>query len=114
MVDVNPNASSLQAQLQAQLQGSSNRAPKSGVNLTPTPQDIISERVDARQSEANRQAPLQRSERSNDLSTSEDLTDAQNRVTEFDANRREAPVGRLSAQSGQRDVPLGQVIDIRV
>ncbi len=114
MVDVNPNASSLQAQLQAQLQGSGNRASKSGLNLTPTPQDIIKDRVDARQSEANRQAPPQRSERSSNLSSYQDLADAQDKVSEFDANRREAPVGRLSAQSDQRDVPLGQVIDIRV
>jgi hypothetical protein len=116
MVDVNPSASGLQAQLQAQLQSGRNaRAAKNGLDLTPNPQTIINERIEARQSESDRQAPAQRSARSNDLSSSRDLEEAQTRVSEFDPNRREAPVGRLSLQSGaQRDVPLGQVIDIRV
>ncbi|NVJ98389.1 MAG: hypothetical protein HWE25_09565 [Alphaproteobacteria bacterium] len=117
MVDINPNASGLQAQLQAQLQGGRNaRASKNGLDLTPRPQDIIEERIKARQSESDRQAPTQESGRSNDLSSSRELEAAQSRVSELsNNNRREAPIGRLSTQeTARRDVPLGQIIDIRV
>ncbi|WP_286829108.1 MULTISPECIES: hypothetical protein [Kordiimonas] len=119
MVDINPNASGLQSQLQAQLQnGRGARAAANKLDLTPRPTDVIEERIKARQSEGNRQAPAQQSEKSNrnaDLSSSQELEAAQSRVGELGAGQREAPIGRLSTQANsQRDVPLGQIIDIRV
>lgn len=116
MVDINPNASGLQAQLQAQLQGGrGSRAAQNSVDLTPRPGDIIDERIKQRQSESDRQAPVQKSNRSSDLSDSRELRAAEERVTELSANRREAPVGRLSTQDAdRRNQPLGQIIDIRV
>lgn len=115
MVDINTNASGLQSRLQAQLQGSRGSRPStSGLDITPRPQDIIEDRIKARQSESDRQAPAQKSGRTNDLSSSRELEAAQGRVNEL-GNRREAPIGRLSAQAtAQRDVPLGQIIDIKV
>ncbi len=119
MVDINPNAAGLQSQLQAQLQnGRGTRAAANKVDLTPRPTDVIEERIRARQSEGNRQAPVQQSEKSNrnaDLSSAQELQAAQSRVGDLGTGQREAPIGRLSAQaSSQRDVPLGQIIDIRV
>lgn len=119
MVDINPNASGLQAQLQAQLQnGRGARSAQNKLDLTPRPTDVIEERIRARQSEGNRQALTQQSERSgntSNLSSSRELAAAQNRVSEFGSGQREAPVGRLSARDTvARDVPLGQIIDIRV
>lgn len=117
MVDINSNASGLRSQLQAQLQsGRGTGASRNGLDLTPRPQDVIEERIKARQSESDRQAPAQKSGRSNELSSSRELEAAQSRVSELESNnRREAPVGRLSAQeTSRRDVPLGQIIDIRV
>lgn len=120
MVDINPNATGLQSQLQAQLQnGRGARAAANKLDLTPRPTDVIEERIRARQSEGNRQAPAQQSEKSNrnaNLSSAQELEAAQSRVGDLSTSgQREAPVGRLSAQAGsQRDVPLGQIIDIRV
>ncbi|MFC4346436.1 hypothetical protein ACFO5Q_01080 [Kordiimonas lipolytica] len=119
MVDINPNASGLQSQLQAQLQsGRGQRAAVNKLDLTPRPTDVIEERIRARQSEGNRQAPAQQSEKSNrsgNLSSAQELEAAQSRVSDIGTGQREAPIGRLSEQlSSQRDVPLGQIIDIRV
>lgn len=119
MVDINTNASGLQSQLQAQLQnGRGTRAATNRLDLTPRPTDVIEERIKARQSEGNRQAPTQQSEKSGrgaNLSSTQELEAAQSRVSDIGTSQREAPIGRLSTQgASQRDVPLGQIIDIRV
>lgn len=122
MVDVNPNASALRAQLQAQLQ-----AGKSGVRARPvpsnvdqsqqTPKDVIDDRIKARQDDSgtNRQLPVKRSSRNDDLSSQQELDAAQERVNEVAGNSREAPIGRTSTlQNELRNQPLGQIVDIRV
>lgn len=105
----------MQAQLQSDTARRSIRAnPEQGRD----PADVVARRVDERigeRSEANRQAPAQRSSRSNDLSSSRELVAAEERVNQLNANNREAPIGRTSqlASSG-RNAPLGQIVDIRV
>lgn len=119
MVEINSGNSGLGAQLQAQLQaGRGKPAARSGVDLTPRATDVIREQLKGQpgiRSDADRQAPAQRSSRTSDLSSSRELQVAGEKVAQLNANNREAPVGRLSAQTGvQRDVPLGQIVDIRV
>ena len=119
MVEINSGSSGLQSQLQAQLQSNTGKkAAPSRVDLTPRATDVIREQLKGQpgvRSESDRQAPTQRSSRSNDLSSSRELQVASEKVASLNANNREAPVGRLSAQPGvQRDVPLGQIVDIRV
>jgi len=118
MVDVNPNASSLQARLQAQLQSTKTAGPRDkGVDLTPRPSDIIDERIKARGEEGgnNRRLPVKLSDRSNQLSSAKELAQAKARVNQVAANSREAPVGRTSTRENElRNQPLGQIIDIRV
>ena len=118
MVDVNPNASSLQAQLQAQLQA--NKAgirARGGANLTPRPQEMIEERLKARSDDrdASRQLPVKRSDTNNQLSSPQELDQAKARVSQVAGNNREAPNGRTSIRENElRNQPLGQIIDIRV
>ena len=119
MVEINSGNSGLQAQLQAQLQaGTGRKAARSGVDLTPRSTDVIRDQLKGQQgvrSEADRQAPAQKSSRLSELSTSRELQVAGEKVAQLNANNREAPVGRLSVQAGvQRDIPLGQIVDIRV
>lgn len=119
MVDVNPNASALQAQLQAQLQASKSgiRVGGNRTDLTPRPSDVIEERIKARGDERNdnRQLPVKQSNRSNDLSTPQELESAEKRINQVAANNREAPTGRTSARQNElRNQPLGQIVDIRV
>jgi len=119
MVEINSNASGLRSQLQAQLQSdTARRTGRVGDDQAQRPQDIVTRRVDERigeRSEANRQAPTQRSSRSNDLSSSGELVAAEERVNQLNANNREAPIGRTSQQaSSGRNIPLGQIVDIRV
>ncbi|TNE64660.1 MAG: hypothetical protein EP335_06785 [Alphaproteobacteria bacterium] len=110
MVDINTNASALQTRLQAQLQSKPGR---SSANLTPRPQDLINDRAEERSSSSKRLPALQ-SGNANTLSSQSELEEASARVADFGANRREAPIGRLSTQASQRNVPLGQIVDIRV
>jgi len=119
MVDVNPNASTIQAQLQAQLQAerSGARARVGGNEARETPQDVIQDRIRARQDDggANRQLPVKRTQRGDDLSSQAELDAAQSRVNQVAGNLREAPAGRTSINQNQaRNQPLGQIIDIRV
>jgi len=119
MVDINPNASPLQAQLQAQLQASRAGVRPSGKDLgaTPRPQDVIEERIKTRSDERqqDRQLPVKQSNRSNNLSSPQELDKAQARVRQEAANNREAPTGRTSTRQNElRSQPLGQIIDIRV
>ena len=119
MVEINSHASALQAQLQAQLQANSRRAVKTGTE-SQRPADVVSNRInereaESRRSEADRKAPVQKSSRGNELSSSRELVAAEERVVALNANNREAPVGRISTQANSgRNVPLGQIIDIRV
>lgn len=51
------------------------------------------------------------------LSSPEELNAAKTRAAEFSSTNREAPFGRISSNvnaNGQRNIPLGQIIDIRV
>ena len=119
MVEINSNASGLRSQLQAHLQSdTARRTERARDEKAQRPQDVVSKRVDERigdRSEANRQAPTQRSGRSNDLSSSRELVAAEERVNQLNANNREAPIGRTSQQaSSGRNIPLGQIVDIRV
>ena len=123
MVDVNPNASALQAQLQAQLQGGKSAvrtrpAPADTAQTQqPTPKDVVEDRIKARQDEGgdNRQLPVKRSTRSIDFSSRQELDAAEERVNKVAGNLREAPIGRTSTlQNELRNQPLGQIVDIRV
>jgi len=120
MVNINPNASSLQAQLQAQLQaGKTGVRPKSsGVETAPTPKKtIIDERIAARRDDSgsSRRLPVKQANHTSDLSTSQELSSAKERVRQVASNNREAPTGRTSTrQNDLRNQPLGQIIDIRV
>lgn len=122
MVDINPDASGLRAQLQAQLQANKagiNVAAKPSAPITPRPQDTIDERQKARGDEQNngRRIPLPNKGRGNDLSSPKELADAEDRVNQFTGNTglREAPTGRTSVRQNElRTQPLGQVVDIRV
>jgi uncharacterized membrane protein len=117
MVDVNPNASTVQAQLQAQLQAGKNNARPSDSNQAQRPKDVIEERIQARRDESgtSRQLPVKRSTRNVDLSSPQELDAAKARVSDVAGNNREAPVGRTSARQNElRSQPLGQIIDIRV
>ena len=119
MVEINSNAAGLQSRLQAQLQSNSGkRATQSAADLTPRPSDLIKEKLGERtreQAEVRQQAQSRRNDRADTLSTSRELAVAEEKVNQLNANNREAPVGRLSQQSGsQRNVPLGQIVDIRV
>jgi len=122
MVDINPDASGLRAQLQAQLQtnkASTTIAAKAPTQITPRPQDVVEERQKARGDDQNngRRIPLPTKGRGDDLSSPKELADAEDRVNQFTGNTslREAPTGRTSApQNELRNQPLGQIVDIRV
>lgn len=119
MVDINTSTSALQAQLQASQQGRvTGRAPAgaSQNSNANTPQNVISQRVDARQDlpAPDRRAPVRQSSSSNELSTSAEIEDASRRVADLTV-QREAPSGRLSnAPASERDQPLGQIVNILV
>jgi len=119
MVDINPNVSTLRAQLQAQLQATRTgvRAGQNGSETKPTPSDVIDERIKARGDERrdNRQLPVKKGDRSNQLSSASELDQAKARVSLVAGNNREAPTGRTSVRENElRNQPLGQIIDIRV
>lgn len=121
MVDVNPDAPQLQAQLQAQLRGNRERAAiaRGGSGTRPRPNDVIEERIRERQDQPERQtspAPSREDGRVADLSSSRELEAARARVTAATGGlTREAPVGRTSERENSlRNQPLGQIIDIRV
>ncbi len=119
MVDVNPKASGLQAQIQAQLQASKTgvRARTSEADASPKPKDIIEARIKARGDERRdvRQLPAKVSNRNTDLSSAQDLARAKARVVQVAGNNREAPTGRTSLRENElRNQPLGQIVDIRV
>jgi len=119
MVDINPNASTLQAQLQVQLQASKTglKPRASGVEEAPTPKTIIDDRIAARRDDggASRRLPVKQTDRSSELSTAQELNSAKERVRQVASNNREAPTGRISVQQNAlRDQPLGQIVDIRV
>lgn len=120
MVDINTSNAALQAQLQAGRQSSrlSARPPvnDSGANRTPSPQDVISKRVDARQNipTPDRRAPVRQTDSGNSLSTTSEIEDATRRAEEFSVSR-EAPTGRFSnAPESARPQPLGQIVNILV
>jgi hypothetical protein len=118
MVDVNPN-SSLQSQLQAQLQAKKLpiRPQEGDVGARLRPNDVVDERIKVRGDErrGNRQLPVKQSGRLSELSSARDLDRAKERVTQAAANNREAPAGRRSVRENElRNQPLGQIIDIRV
>jgi len=119
MVDINPNASTLQSQLQVQLQASKTgiKPRSSGVEQTPTQKTVIDERINARRDDsgASRRLPVKQTDRSNELSSPQELDSAKERVKAVASNNREAPTGRISArQNSLRNQPLGQIVDIRV
>lgn len=121
MVDINTSTSALQAQLQAsqQQQVRPNARPIGGAsaNSNASPQDVVSRRVEARQDipTPDRRAPAKQTSSSNQLSSSQEIEDAGQRVATLTGNTREAPVGRLSNNSGvERDQPLGQIVNILV
>ncbi len=119
MVDINTSVSALQAQLQANQQG---RGPvrafaAASENSTATPQNVISQRIDARQDipTPDRRAPVKQSATSNSLSSSDEIENAGRKVAEFTGGSREAPVGRFSnAPEEERGQPLGQIVNILV
>lgn len=121
MVDINTSASALQAQLQgsqqSRLSGKAPAGASQNSNASATPQDVIGQRVEARQDlpTPDRRAPVRQSGTSNQLSSSDDIEDASRRVADFTGNRREAPSGRLSnAPAETRNQPLGQIVNILV
>jgi hypothetical protein len=119
MVDINPNVSTIRAQLQAQLQASKTniRARTGGADASPNPADLIEERLKVRGDERrdNRQLPVKLSDRSNQLSSARELDQAKARAAKVAGNNREAPAGRTSIRENElRNQPLGQIIDIRV
>jgi len=119
MVDLNPNASSLQAQLQAQLQaGKTGVKPRTAVaDIRPQPKDTADARAKVRgdDNSGSRRLPVKQPGRLSELSSPRELDDAKARVTRVAGNNREAPIGRTSArQSELRNQPLGQIVDIRV
>ena len=120
MVDFNPKATALPAQLQAQVRGNrgTQAAGQSPVNARPRPQDIVDDRVKNRlaQETQNRQQLVKRDSRVDNLSSAQELEVARTRIDAVAGNsNREAPVGRISArQTALRNQPLGQIVDIRV
>jgi len=119
MVDINTNASTLRAQLQAQLQAdrSGIRARTGSTETRPRSVDVLDERIKARGDENrnNRQLPVKQGDRSNQLSSAQELDQAKARVVKVAGNNREAPAGRTSVRENElRNQPLGQIIDIRV
>jgi transcription elongation GreA/GreB family factor len=123
MTNINPNANPLQSQIQAQLQAGrqSNRNDTARLsNTVRQPNPAIEEQDEAFDAPSvaadRRNRLLARNARSNnDISSTDELEEAEERIAVFNNNLREAPVGRLSTQqSNTRDVPLGQVVDIRV
>ena len=105
---VNPGALTLQAQLQAQLQAATNsvdRPNRSAGSLAAG--GAAGDDLQGRKS-APSKGPL--------VSTERELAKASENAKQFaEALQREAPVGRLSEQAAQqRNIPLGQVIDILV
>ena len=119
MVDINPNVSTLRAQLQAQAQANKTgvRARQNTAEAKPAPSDVIDERIKARGDERreNRQLPVKQSDRGNQLSSASELDQAKARVSLVAGGNREAPTGRTSVRENElRNQPLGQIIDIRV
>jgi len=125
MVDINPNVSTLRAQVQAQLQANKTgiRAGQNSAEARPVPSDVprssdvIEERIKARGDERreSRQLPVKQSDRSNELSSTSELDKAKARVSLVAGSNREAPAGRTSVRENElRSQPLGQIIDIRV
>jgi hypothetical protein len=125
MTSINPNANPLQSQIQAQLQAgrqSSNRNDtarlNNGIRRTDAPVDDQNDDFEVDSVAADRRNRLiaRGARRAEDVSSSDEIEEAQERVAAFsNTSLREAPVGRLSAQSSDvRDTPLGQIVDIRV
>ncbi|MCJ9428106.1 hypothetical protein [Kordiimonas marina] len=109
MVDINPNASGLQTQLQAQLQARAGKGPAKPVARVQSPFEKGSE------TGTGRQLIKSANPRTGGLSTDAEIEAATERATSFGAGQREAPIGRISTQAANgRNVPLGQIIDIRV
>ncbi|UTW55624.1 hypothetical protein [Kordiimonas sp. SCSIO 12610] len=123
MTGINPNTNPLQSQIQAQLQAGrqSNRSDAARLTNTvrrpETPVDEQDDALDTQSVAADRRNRLlaRNTRQTDDVSSADELEEAQDRVAAFNSNLREAPIGRLSSQeSDTRDVPLGQIVDIRV
>ncbi len=118
MTEINTGTSGLGSKLQAQLQPArGEKAEGKGLNLTPSADDIIEirrRRQAAELKDNGFQTPASRKARVA-LSSSTEIEEAGERVSQLKTSNREAPVGRLSEQTGvHRNVPLGQIVDIRV
>ena len=132
---IDQNSSTLQAQLQAQLRATQDdgsgarRTLNQRADASEAGRDTSRDRLSFRgQDDASgRSGVSQRaleagvSRRRPDISSDQDIAAAQNRVQSLEAGdataapqTREAPVGRLSAGNDRRDVPLGQIVDLRV
>lgn len=119
MVDINTNASTLRAQLQAQSQANQTgiRARSNNAAEQPKPADVVEARIQARGDERreNRQLPVKQSDRGGQLSSASELDRAKARVSRIAGSNRESPTGRISVRENElRNQPLGQIIDIRV
>ncbi len=121
MVDINANASQLQAQLQAQTRGNRDATAlaRGAGGVKPNAAALADEKIRDRQDQQagqNRQLPVKIDDRVANLSSSEELKVARARVDAATGNtNREAPAGRTSErQNALRNQPLGQIIDIRV
>ena len=122
MVDINANASTLQAQLQAQLRGNrdASTAARGGGGVPLRSGDVADQRVREQQDQQGgqeRRAPVKVDDRVGGLSSSRELQVARARINDVTggSTNREAPAGRTSERQNQlRNQPLGQIIDIRV
>lgn len=113
MVDINTSSSALQAQLQA---SKTPRPSERDGPRAPTPQDVVSQRVEARKDIPlpDRRAPIAQPASTNGVSTSSEIEEASRRAEEFSLTR-EAPGGRFSnAPENTRPQPLGQIVNILV
>lgn len=119
MVDVNSSASSLQAQIQAQLRGNrdAGNLARGSNSARPRPEDV-NERIQDRQEQGRKGGlPAKIDNRVQNLSSAQDIEVAKARVNAVAGgnSNREAPIGRTSErQNAVRNQPLGQIVDIRV
>ncbi len=120
MTNINPNANSLLTQIQAQLQAGRNSprpTPGQGGTQRPfaLPDDEDNANTESVAADRRNRLIARTGPQVDDLSSTDELEDAQARIASFGTGQREAPIGRLSTQANDgRDIPLGQIVDIRV
>ncbi|WND03074.1 hypothetical protein QGN29_01680 [Temperatibacter marinus] len=113
VMNIKPDPNTLNILSQQQ----SNTVSTKTVDLNRKPIEENRDRPNTPQGQLIKRKSASDSRVSGGLSSPEELEAAKKKAIEFSSTNREAPFGRLSSSvdaNGNRDIPLGQIIDIRV